>query len=327
MGTLHLDGLGSVRAVTDETGLERERTAYRPYGEEMAALTPLTLPETKGYIGERYDDASGLQYLNARYYDPKLGLFIQPDWWEVTKEGVGTNWYSYSFGDPVNGRDPTGHAAIYKDGKYKGQVNPGEPGYKEITCGCGGSGMMPSDWVEFNKAVKAVGSGYEGPRSIDEAALRFLDRIANRNLTKYVLSGSLVVRIHWSQKAWRGITSADLTRIYATKIGAKMLERQLATDLVLDIRHNVFGFNIGCAKTGEIYLDYDAAKTYVTSTPLGTATVPTDAILVHEMGHAVLGIKDDGSGKMNNVNSVENPCRIEVGLPVRLTYCGIEECE
>lgn len=106
-----------------------------------------------------------------------------------------------------------------------------------------------------------------------------------------------------------------------------MLERQLATDLVLDIRHNVFGFNIGYAKTGEIYLDYDAAKTYVTSTPLGTATVPTDAILVHEMGHAVLGIKDDGSGKMNNVNSVENPYRIEVGLPVRLTYCGIEECE
>ena len=46
VGTLHLDGLGSVRAVTDETGLARERTAFRPYGEEMAALTPLTLPES-----------------------------------------------------------------------------------------------------------------------------------------------------------------------------------------------------------------------------------------------------------------------------------------
>ena len=46
VGTLHLDGLGSVRAVTDEAGLARERTAFRPYGEEMAALTPLTLPES-----------------------------------------------------------------------------------------------------------------------------------------------------------------------------------------------------------------------------------------------------------------------------------------
>ena len=104
VGTLHLDGLGSVRAVTDEAGLARERTAFRPYGEEMAALTPLTLPESKGYIGERYDDASGLQYLNARYYDPRLAMFIQPDWWEVTQPGVGTNRYSYSFAIRSTGR-------------------------------------------------------------------------------------------------------------------------------------------------------------------------------------------------------------------------------
>ena len=106
---LHADGLGSVRAVADATGLASERTTYRPYGEEVAQLQPLTLPETKGFIGERFDDASGLQYLNARYYDPRLGMFIQPDWWEVMQEGVGTNRYSYSFNDPVNGKDPSGH--------------------------------------------------------------------------------------------------------------------------------------------------------------------------------------------------------------------------
>ena len=43
-----------------------------------------------------------LQYLNARYYDPELSLFLQPDWFEVTKAGVGTNRFSYSFNDPVN---------------------------------------------------------------------------------------------------------------------------------------------------------------------------------------------------------------------------------
>jgi RHS repeat-associated protein len=59
--------------------------------------------------GERYDDDSGLQYLNARYYDPELGIFIQPDWFEVTKPGVGTNRYSYSFNDPVNLSDPGGN--------------------------------------------------------------------------------------------------------------------------------------------------------------------------------------------------------------------------
>lgn len=51
-----------------------------------------------------------LQYLNARYYDPKLAMFIQPDWWEVMKAGVGTNRYGYTYGDSINQSDPGGHS-------------------------------------------------------------------------------------------------------------------------------------------------------------------------------------------------------------------------
>jgi RHS repeat-associated protein len=65
--------------------------------------------DAKGFIGERFDPDAGLQYLNARYYDPELGLFIQPDWFEVTQPGVGTNRYSYSFNDPVNLSDRSGN--------------------------------------------------------------------------------------------------------------------------------------------------------------------------------------------------------------------------
>jgi hypothetical protein len=39
-------------------------------------------------------------------------MFIQPDWWEVTRAGVGTNRYGYSFGDPVNAADPGGNVCI-----------------------------------------------------------------------------------------------------------------------------------------------------------------------------------------------------------------------
>jgi hypothetical protein len=39
-------------------------------------------------------------------------MFLQPDWWEVTKPGVGTNRYAYSFGDPVNKMDPGGNQEI-----------------------------------------------------------------------------------------------------------------------------------------------------------------------------------------------------------------------
>jgi hypothetical protein len=44
--------------------------------------------------------------------DPELGMFIQPDWFEVTEFGVGTNRYAYSFNDPVNLRDPSGNEAM-----------------------------------------------------------------------------------------------------------------------------------------------------------------------------------------------------------------------
>ncbi len=87
-------------------------TTYRPFGEAVDFAVSLTPPETKGFIGERFDADAGLQYLNARYYDPRLGMFIQPDWFEVTKPGVGTNRYAYSFNDPVNASDPGGNEEV-----------------------------------------------------------------------------------------------------------------------------------------------------------------------------------------------------------------------
>lgn len=117
---IHRDAQGSVRGVTGPalvnnvmtTGQKWERTIYRPYGNWSDTLTAqwdqTKLAESHGYIGERLDADEGLLYLNARYMDPQLGMFIQPDWWEVSEPGVGTNRYAYAGGDPVNGKDPGG---------------------------------------------------------------------------------------------------------------------------------------------------------------------------------------------------------------------------
>lgn len=89
---LHRDALGYVRAITDAPGIKIESAIYKPFGEQTEWLFPTQpAPEAKGWIGEHYDADAGLQYLNARYYDPILGMFIQPDWFRVMQTGVGTN--------------------------------------------------------------------------------------------------------------------------------------------------------------------------------------------------------------------------------------------
>ena len=113
---MHRDQLQSVRTITNAGGTLAQEAIYRPFGQQEEWNTdPSFAEENKGFIGERFDDDSGLQYLNARYYDPELGLFIQPDWFEVTKPGVGTNRYAYSGNDPVNLSDPGGNEVIDDD--------------------------------------------------------------------------------------------------------------------------------------------------------------------------------------------------------------------
>jgi RHS repeat-associated protein len=49
-------------------------------------------------------------YLHARYFDPKLGIFLSPDPLNPTLPGVGKNRYSYGFGNPTNNTDRSGFA-------------------------------------------------------------------------------------------------------------------------------------------------------------------------------------------------------------------------
>ena len=79
---LALDERGSVRFVTGPApdGPEITRLFYEPYGEPTRV--PLVLApaqETRSSLSERHDEDAGLTYLNARFYDPLLARFVQPD--------------------------------------------------------------------------------------------------------------------------------------------------------------------------------------------------------------------------------------------------------
>jgi RHS repeat-associated protein len=86
------------------------RHDYGPYGLPLSG-NGAVLPTSKGYINERFDFETGLQYLHARYYDPNLGRFLTPDTWDPMLPGVDINRYAYAGNDPVNGSDANGHVA------------------------------------------------------------------------------------------------------------------------------------------------------------------------------------------------------------------------
>jgi RHS repeat-associated protein len=123
-----------------------------PQAEQTEFLAPgLTAPESKGWIGERYDADAGLQYLNARYYDPVLGMFLQPDWFEVLQPGVGTNRFSYSFNDPVNKLDPIGNQAIVG--------NQSRCGICDVLRAIFGGGTGNTSPARVESTMKTVGAG------------------------------------------------------------------------------------------------------------------------------------------------------------------------
>ncbi len=102
----HLGGTNVTARGTD--GAELGRVLYRPWGETRFSTG--TTPTTWRFTGQREDATIGLYYFNARYLDPQLGRFTQPDT-IVPEPGnpQALNRYSYVLNNPLRYTDPTGN--------------------------------------------------------------------------------------------------------------------------------------------------------------------------------------------------------------------------
>ncbi len=100
------DTLGSVvSSFTNISGgaAVKGNQAFGPYGNTRYKQG--TMGTARGFTGQ-YNDSTGLDYYNARYYDPVAGRFLSADIAQGNLSGM--NPYEYVGGNPETHNDPTG---------------------------------------------------------------------------------------------------------------------------------------------------------------------------------------------------------------------------
>ena len=104
----HPDHLGSSSYITDREGRITQHTEYIAFGEVLFEehSTSKTMPYL--FNGKELDTETGLYYYGARYYDPKVSIFLNVD--PLAEEFPDWSPYSYGFNNPLRFTDPTGMA-------------------------------------------------------------------------------------------------------------------------------------------------------------------------------------------------------------------------
>lgn len=160
MSYYHTDALGSPVAKTNASKSVIETSEYEPYGKLLNRAND----DRAGYTGHVMDAASGLTYMQQRYYDPQIGRFLSVD--PVTayeKPMTNFNRYAYAFNNPYRFTDPDGRdGANFYTGQY--QMAPPDPATARATIG------LIADFLPVIGDIKGVVEAIQNPTVINVVA-------------------------------------------------------------------------------------------------------------------------------------------------------------
>ncbi|MPT35023.1 MAG: RHS repeat-associated core domain-containing protein, partial [Flavobacterium sp.] len=109
----HPDHLGSSSYISNAGGTVSQHMEYLPFGETLVDEHINSISSPFKFNGKEKDEETGNYYYGARYYDPKLSMFISVD---PLAEKTGDA-YGYCDNNPINLIDPDGMEGI-DPGKY-----------------------------------------------------------------------------------------------------------------------------------------------------------------------------------------------------------------
>ncbi len=125
-------GWAAPYVAVDASGNATASSLYAPYGGSRYRTG--TMPTDYGFTGQHADNVTGLDYYNARYYDPTVGQFTTAD--TILPGGgydmFGLSRYAYVEGNPMSRMDPSGHVVQCVDTCNLDPLPPAPPRSAQI---------------------------------------------------------------------------------------------------------------------------------------------------------------------------------------------------
>ncbi|WP_349953395.1 SpvB/TcaC N-terminal domain-containing protein [Bacteroides finegoldii] len=106
----HPDHLGSSSYITNLDGEVVQHIEYVPFGEVFIEERNSIWNTPYLFNAKEFDEETGLYYYGARYYDPRLSLWISTD--AKQEENLNVSTYIYTFNNPIKYQDPDGNLPI-----------------------------------------------------------------------------------------------------------------------------------------------------------------------------------------------------------------------
>ena len=107
----HPDHLGSSSYITNLDGEVTQHIEYVPFGEVFIEERNNTWNTPYLFNAKEFDEETGMYYYGARYYEPRLSLWMSTD--PLTEKSPNVSAYVYCFGNPLKYIDPIGLDSVY----------------------------------------------------------------------------------------------------------------------------------------------------------------------------------------------------------------------
>ena len=112
----HPDHLGSSSFITNLDGEIVQHIEYVPFGEVFIEERNSVWNTPYLFNAKEFDEETGMYYYGARYYEPRLSLWMSTDGQQEEYPNISS--YTYSASSPVNYVDPDGNLVIFVNGYY-----------------------------------------------------------------------------------------------------------------------------------------------------------------------------------------------------------------